>query len=98
VATGGGGYAIVDVVPRAWTHLLAEAAGSPIAPDTVVPPVWRQHVAATFGRPGPARMTDGQPPDFDDWSAGYDPGDWLDQAILATRKAVFPFHGINPEW
>ena len=24
VATGGGGYALVDVVPRAWTHLLAD--------------------------------------------------------------------------
>ena len=23
VAFGGGGYAVVDVVPRAWTHLLA---------------------------------------------------------------------------
>ena len=98
LATGGGGYAIVDVVPRAWTHLLAEAAGSPIPPDTVVPEVWRDHVASTFGRSGPVRMTDGQAPDFDDWAAGYDPGDWLDQAIMATRKAVFPFHGINPEW
>ena len=27
VLTGGGGYALVQVVPRAWTHLLAEAAG-----------------------------------------------------------------------
>ena len=98
VATGGGGYRIVDVVPRAWTHLLAEAAGSPIPPETVVPAVWQEHVAAAFGRPGPARMTDGKAPEFDDWSTGYDPGDWLDQAVLATRKAVFPFHGINPEW
>jgi acetoin utilization protein AcuC len=98
VATGGGGYRIVDVVPRAWTHLLAEAAGSPIPPETVVPAVWQDHVASVFGRPGPARMTDGKQPEFDDWSTGYDPGDWLDQAVLATRKAVFPFHGINPEW
>ena len=98
VATGGGGYRIVDVVPRAWTHLLAEAAGSPIPPETVVPAVWQEHVASTFGRPGPARMTDGKTPEFAVWSAGYDPGDWLDQAVLATRKAVFPFHGINPEW
>jgi acetoin utilization protein AcuC len=98
LATGGGGYAIVDVVPRAWTHLLAEAAGSPIPPDPAVPAAWRDPVASTFGRSGPVRMTDGQAPDFDDWAAGYDPGDWLDQAIMATRKAVFPFHGINPEW
>ena len=26
IATGGGGYEIVDVVPRIWTHLLAIAA------------------------------------------------------------------------
>ena len=37
LATGGGGYAIVDVVPRAWTHLLAEAAGSPIPPPSPRP-------------------------------------------------------------
>ena len=24
VVTGGGGYAVVDVVPRSWTHLLAD--------------------------------------------------------------------------
>jgi acetoin utilization protein AcuC len=98
VATGGGGYAIVDVVPRAWTHLLAEAAGTPIRPETEVPSTWREHVATTFGRPGPARMTDGAALVFDDWSAGFNPADGLDRAIMATRKAVFPLHGINPEW
>jgi acetoin utilization protein AcuC len=98
VATGGGGYAIIDVVPRAWTHLLAEAAGTPVRPETAVPPMWLEHVATTFGRSGPARMTDGQPAVFKDWSAGYDPGDELDRAVMATCKAVFPFHGINPEW
>jgi acetoin utilization protein AcuC len=29
--TCGGGYELVQVVPRTWTHLLAEAAGQPIA-------------------------------------------------------------------
>ena len=29
IATGGGGYAIVDVVPRIWTHVMAEMAGAP---------------------------------------------------------------------
>ncbi len=98
VATGGGGYAIVDVVPRAWTHLLAEAAGTPVRPETEVPPTWREYVAVTFGRPGQPRMTDGSDAVFDDWSAGFDPGNGLDRAIMATRKAVFPLHGINPEW
>jgi acetoin utilization protein AcuC len=98
VATGGGGYAIVDVVPRAWTHLLAEAAGTPILPEQAVPSTWREYVSTAFGRLGPSRMTDGQPAGYDDWAAGYDPADWLDRAVMATRKAVFPFHGINPEW
>ena len=29
VAFGGGGYAVVDVVPRAWTHLLSAVVGHP---------------------------------------------------------------------
>ena len=33
VATGGGGYAVMDVVPRAWSHLLAIIAGSPLDPS-----------------------------------------------------------------
>ena len=32
VSTGGGGYAIVDVVPRAWTHLLGVVSGEPVDP------------------------------------------------------------------
>ena len=30
--TGGGGYELVQVVPRSWTHLLAVAAGEPLDP------------------------------------------------------------------
>ena len=37
VATGGGGYALVEVVPRAWTHLLAVATGDPLDPATLDP-------------------------------------------------------------
>ena len=29
IAVGGGGYEIVQVVPRSWTHLLAEITGHP---------------------------------------------------------------------
>ena len=32
VVTGGGGYALVEVVPRAWTHLLAIVGGRPLDP------------------------------------------------------------------
>ncbi|MBD0293099.1 MAG: acetoin utilization protein AcuC [Jiangellaceae bacterium] len=97
VATGGGGYAIVDVVPRAWTHLLGLAAGTPVDPQSAVPESWRQHVAARFGgRHGPTRMTDGGSTAYVDWTHGADPADWLDRAVAATRAAVFPLHGLDP--
>jgi acetoin utilization protein AcuC len=96
VATGGGGYALVDVVPRAWTHLLATVAGEPLDPDTETPQPWRDHVRERLGRTAPTRMTDGQEPAYRDWSQGYDPGSWLDRSILATREAIFPQHGLDP--
>ena len=49
VVTGGGGYAVVDVVPRSWTHLLAIVGGAPLDPQTATPEAWREHVAAPAG-------------------------------------------------
>ncbi|GAB2871758.1 acetoin utilization protein AcuC [Myroides odoratimimus subsp. xuanwuensis] len=96
VATGGGGYAIVDVVPRAWTHLLAIVGGRPLDPHTETPLEWREHVATTLGRTAPHRMTDGRTPAYRSWVDGYDPETWLDRAIHATRTQVFPLHGLDP--
>jgi acetoin utilization protein AcuC len=96
VAFGGGGYEIVDVVPRAWAHLVAEAAGHPLDGATPTPPGWRAYVQARLGRVPPARMTDGREPAPKSWANGYDPGDWLDRCIMATRNAVFPAHGLDP--
>jgi acetoin utilization protein AcuC len=95
VATGGGGYAIVDVVPRSWTHLLAIVGGHPVDPSTPTPGDWREHVQTALGRVGPLRMTDGRTPAYRDWSEGYDPGTWLDRAINATREAAFPLNGLD---
>ncbi|MEV7321684.1 acetoin utilization protein AcuC [Streptomyces sp. NPDC093970] len=95
VALGGGGYEVVDVVPRSWTHLVAIAAGREIAPETLVPEAWRQEVYARTRQLGPGRMTDGRwPVDWARWEAGYDPADRLDQAVLATRRAAFPLRGL----
>ena len=96
LVTGGGGYALVDVVPRAWTHLLAIVGGRPLSPDTDVPAGWREDVLHRFGRQAPLRMTDGRSPVYRDWRQGYDPEAWLDRAINATRLAVFPTHGLDP--
>ncbi len=98
VATGGGGYAIADVVPRAWTHLLAVVDGRPLDPATPTPQAWRDLVEQLVGRPGPASMTDGNDPVFRPWSDGYDPGSWLDRSVLATRTAVFPALGLDPHY
>ncbi|MCK1823685.1 acetoin utilization protein AcuC [Streptomyces sp. XM83C] len=95
VALGGGGYAVVEVVPRSWTHLVGIAAGRPVEPETVVPEEWRREVFARTRQLAPGRMTDGRwPVGWAEWEAGYDPADRLDQAVLATRRAVFPVRGL----
>ncbi|MCW2835680.1 MAG: acetoin utilization protein AcuC [Nocardioides sp.] len=96
VVTGGGGYALVEVVPRAWSHLLAIVAGRPLEPTTETPADWRAHVLEATGRTAPYRLTDGRTPAYRDWSGGYDPATWLDREIMATRTAVFPLHGLDP--
>ena len=52
VATGGGGYALVEAVPRAWTHLLAAATGEPLDPATPTPAQWRDLARTRFPRAG----------------------------------------------
>jgi len=96
VVVGGGGYELVRVVPRAWTHLLAEVAGKPIEPSTPTPRAWRELVTRRTGEVPPLNMTDGRRPEFRDFADGYDPADPVDRAIVATRKAVFPSHGLDP--
>jgi acetoin utilization protein AcuC len=94
--TGGGGYQLVQVVPRTWTHLLAEASGQPIDPATPTPPLWREYVEWVASEPAPELMTEGADAAFASFDAGYDPADSVDQAIQATRAAVFPLHGLFP--
>jgi acetoin utilization protein AcuC len=96
VATGGGGYAVVDVVPRSWTHLLAAVGGVPLDAATDVPAEWRGGIEETLHQRAPLRMGDGREPAYRDWSEGYDPATWLDRAIHETRSAVFPEHGLDP--
>ena len=96
LATGGGGYALVQVVPRTWTHLLAEAAGRPVDPAAQTPGAWREYVERRTGRKAPEQMTDGEPGKYVPFESGFDPGDPVDQAIIATQRAVFPLHGMMP--
>ena len=97
LALGGGGYAVVDVVPRAWAHLLAVAAHAPVDPARPVPAAWSAVVQERLGVAGPERMTDGASLAFSPWSRGYDPADDLDRAIRSTRYAVFPHLGLDAD-
>jgi len=94
--TGGGGYEHVHVVPRSWTHLLFEAAGRPLDPASATPGLWREYVSLVTSQSAPETMTEGAPGTFTDYETGHDPADPVDQAIMATRKAVFPLHGLMP--
>ena len=94
--TGGGGYQLVQVVPRTWTHLLAEASGQAIEPHTPTPGLWREYVQWVSAESAPELMTDGASAEFPGWDTGHDPADPVDQAIMATMNAVFPLHGLFP--
>jgi acetoin utilization protein AcuC len=97
IATGGGGYALVEAVPRAWTHLLAIVSGEPLDPAIETPLAWRELASRRCpDRQVPDLMTDRTDPGFTPWSPGYDAPDAVDRAILATRQAVFPLLGLDP--
>lgn len=97
VALGGGGYEVIDVVPRAWTHLIAIAAGRPIPPDAALPDAFGEFVRESLGRQAPGRMTDGRQPWPKPFEQGFNGNDPLDAAVLATRSAVFPRWGLTAE-
>jgi acetoin utilization protein AcuC len=102
LALGGGGYAVIDVVPRSWTHLLAVATGEPIDPAAPLPAEFLE--AAALARtehglspdPGILRFGDDRPLDVRDWEQGFDPEDPLDRAVQAARRAAFPEWGLDP--
>ncbi|MDQ3164867.1 MAG: acetoin utilization protein AcuC, partial [Actinomycetota bacterium] len=97
LATGGGGYAIVEVVPRAWSHLLAIVGGQPLEPARLLPERWRAAVTQRTGMTAPRSLSDGRDPLHADWERGHDPANAVDRAVSATRRAVFPEHGLDPQ-
>ncbi len=97
VALGGGGYEPVQVVPRAWTHLLAEAAG--VRVDGATPADWRAQAADLGGELAPTSLSDGATGAFLPWQ----PAELLDglvhrvdAAIRDTRDECFPLLGLDP--
>lgn len=103
LATGGGGYSPFSVVPRTWTHLVAAVTGQPVRGNTRIPDSWREYAARAAGLAPedgmegiPTQMADGVDVWWRSWEVGYDPSDPVDQSIMATRKEIFPYHGLDP--
>jgi acetoin utilization protein AcuC len=95
VALGGGGYEPVQVVPRAWTHLLAEVTGADI--DGATPNDWRELAARRGGEHAPLSLSDGRAATFVPWEGGAgDLDDPVDRAVADTRSHVFPLLGLDP--
>ncbi|WGW10973.1 acetoin utilization protein AcuC [Saxibacter everestensis] len=96
LAVGGGGYDLLDAVPRSWAHLVAIAAGKPIAVTAQTPESWRDYVHERSQRDAPRLMGDEVELWWRSWKVGFDPNNELDRAVMATKKSVFPFHGLDP--
>lgn len=96
ISTGGGGYNVTGVVPRSWSHLIGIAAGRPVPLRTPVPADWRAYVQEKFGAATPALMGDDVELWWRSWEEGIDPNDAVDRTVMATRKEVFPLHGLDP--
>lgn len=109
IAVGGGGYGLIRVVPRSWTHLIGLAAGIDIDPHTPIPDEWK--IAARRYAPDispPEMMGDNGRVEFERWSGSVvapvtgppSPERDLarvDTAILETRRSVFPLLGLDPD-
>src|SRR5690625_182267 len=85
VAVGGGGYDIASTVPRVWANLVAIASDQDVDPDTDLPHQWREDLVEA-GFEVARSMSDERSPHIGSFAQGFDPGDPVDRAIMATRK------------
>jgi acetoin utilization protein AcuC len=92
VATGGGGYQLVSVVPLAWTLAFAEMAGVSAPVETPMP--WRELVVARLGI-SPPRSFDDAPPQLAPGSLELTRA-FAEESVDTVRRLVFPRHGLRP--
>lgn len=93
VALGGGGYHAVEVVPLAWTWVLAALLGIELADD--VPDAWREGTRSRLGLEPPSSMGL-----KDSYEVDAETAEKLMAAtaevVAETRAAVFGYHGLAP--
>ncbi|MDQ2585680.1 acetoin utilization protein AcuC [Saccharothrix yanglingensis] len=96
LALGGGGYELLRVVPRSWTHLLATVLDRDVEPNAPLPADWVAHASRLDpNRPLPSSMSDGSETGFTPWGGEVDTP--VDVAVRDTRRALFPLHGLDPD-
>jgi acetoin utilization protein AcuC len=91
VATGGGGYQLVQVVPRSWTLAFAEMCSTSLAPET--PMSWQELVVERTGATPPRSFTDDpvQISEAMTAQARHAAG----ESVEALRRLVLPHHGVR---
>jgi acetoin utilization protein AcuC len=88
VAMGGGGYQLVQVVPRAWTLAFAEMAARPVPIDT--PMAWQELVVQRTGATPPRSFTDDPVRVSEQLLDRARRG--VDETVAAARELILPFH------
>jgi acetoin utilization protein AcuC len=91
VATGGGGYRLVDVVPRAWTVAFAELSGGRLPPET--PLDWQDLVRERTHEEAPVDFTDG-PVEVAEGIRGQ-ARRAADEVVARLRRTVLARHGAG---
>jgi acetoin utilization protein AcuC len=96
LACGGGGYQLLRVVPRSWTHLIATMLDREVDPGATLPREWTDFVDTLApGAELPTAMTDRKSTDFEPWDGTVE--ERVDSTIRDTRRSVFPLHGLDPD-
>jgi acetoin utilization protein AcuC len=91
VATGGGGYRLVDVVPRAWTSAFAELSGGRLPPET--PLDWQDLVRERTHEEAPVDFTDA-PVEVAEGIRGQ-AREAADDVVARLRRTVLARHGAG---
>jgi acetoin utilization protein AcuC len=92
VALGGGGYEIVDVVPRAWAWVMAELLGEEL--DERLPESWRTHVRELTCRDAPRDLGADDAFELPQAQAQAVLGETA-EVVEQVRQAIFPHHGLT---
>jgi len=91
IATGGGGYQLVQVVPRAWTLAFAEMSGRPAPVE--VPMSWQELAIDRTGTTPPRSFTDD--PAGVSAAMRAQARAAAEESVAGLRSLVLPYHGVH---